>query len=52
MVAPHVTLSHDVEKEGISIIVESLVIKEQLGQQTKILGIQFVLATIQFKEGN
>lgn len=34
-----VVLGQDVEKEGLHIIVEGLVVQEQLGQQTQVLAV-------------
>lgn len=40
MKASAIKLGHDVEKEGIRVIVQCLVIQKELGQQTEILGVK------------
>ena len=40
MEAVGVVLGHDVEEEGVSVVVEGLVIQEQFGQQAEVLGIR------------
>ena len=35
-----VILCHDIEEEGVSVIVEGLVVQEQLCQEAQVLGIQ------------
>lgn len=34
-----VILGHDVEEEGVCVIVQRLVVQEALGQQTQVLGV-------------
>lgn len=50
MEASVVELSHHVEQEGICVVVESLMVEEELGQQTEVLGVAFVLSSIDFKK--
>lgn len=52
MKAPRIKLGHDIEQEGISVIVEGLVIQKQLGQEAEILGIHLVLPAVDLEEGN
>ena len=40
MEAVGVILCHDIEEEGVSVVVEGLVVQEQLCQQAQVLGIQ------------
>ena len=40
MEAVGVVLGHDVEEEGVSVVVEGLVIQEQFGQQAEVLSIR------------
>lgn len=47
-----VELSHHVEQEGVCVVVESLVVEEELGQQTEILSIAFVFSTIDLEKRN
>ena len=35
-----IVLSHDVEEEGVRVVVEGLVVQEQFSQQTEVLGIR------------
>ena len=44
-----VVLRHDIEQKRVRVIIQSLVIKKQLGYQTQILGIVLVFATVNFK---
>lgn len=46
-----VVLRHDVEEEGVCVIVQRLVVKETLGQKTQVLGVTLVLTSIDLKEG-
>ena len=34
-----VKLGHDIEQEGVCVVVESLVVQEQLGYQTEVLAV-------------
>ena len=47
-----VTLAHHVEEEGVGVVVESLVVQEQLGQQAQILGVSLVLPPVNLEEGD
>ena len=44
-----VCLSHDIEQEGLHVVVQRLVVEEQLGQQTQILAVDLVLLAVYFK---
>ena len=46
-----VILGQDVEKEGLHIIVEGLVVQEQLGQQTQVLTVDCAHISINLLEG-
>ena len=52
MVAEVVTLAHDVEQEGVSVVVKGFVVEEQLGQEAQILSVGLVLAAVDLKERN
>lgn len=52
MEAAVVELSHHVEQEGVRVVVESLVVEEELGQQTEILSVAFVLPAVDLEERN
>lgn len=48
MAAFLVLLAHDIEIEGIGVVVDGLVLDEKLGQQTQILTVQNLLVPIHF----
>ena len=47
-----VVLAENVEQEGLHVVVQGFVIQEQLGQQAKVLAVQFGLGTIHLQPGN
>ena len=47
-----VALAHHIEQEGVCVVVQGLMVQEQLGQQTEVLGIHFVFTAINFEERN
>ncbi len=50
MTAKFVALRHDIEQEGLNVIVESFRPQEKLGQQAEILTIDRVFATVDLEE--
>ena len=47
-----VMLAENVEQEGLHVIVQGFVIQEQLGQQAKVLAVEFGLGTIHLQPCN
>ena len=45
-----IDLGHDVEVEGIDVVVQSLVIEEELGQEAKILAVHTVVLAINLED--
>ena len=45
-----VALTHDIEEEGVGVVVQGLVVQKQLGQQTEVLGVILILPSVNFKE--
>ena len=43
--------SHDVEEEGVCVVVERLVIEEELGEEAEVLRVRLVLAAVDLEEG-
>ena len=43
-----VLLAHDIEKEGICVVVDGLMLDEELGQQAQILTVQNLLVPVHF----
>ena len=52
MISSVITLAHDIKEEGVRVVVQSFVIKKQLGKETQVLGVVFVLSSVNFKERN
>ena len=50
MEAVLVTLAHDVEQEGISVVVQRLVIEKKLCKKTQILGVRLILPAVDFEK--
>ena len=46
-----VTLAHHVEEEGVSVVVERLVVEEELGEEAEVLRVRLVLAAVDLEEG-
>ena len=44
-----IVLRHNIKQKRVRVVIQSLVIKKQLGYQTQILGIAFVFATVYFE---
>ena len=44
-------LGKHVEEKGVHVVVQRLMVKKQLGQQTQILTVQLVVAPVDFKHG-
>jgi hypothetical protein len=49
--AKFVVLGHDIEEEGLDIVIQRLRSKEQLGHQAEVLAIDRVLAAVDLEEG-
>ena len=47
-----VALTHDVEQEGIGVVVKRLVVEKQLCEQAQVLGVRFVLPSVDFEKRN
>ena len=52
MEAVCIELRHNVEEEGIRIVVQSFVVEEQLCKQTQVLRIVFVFTAVDLEEGD
>jgi len=52
VVATVVGLTHDIEEEGVRVVVKRFMVEKQLGQKAKILSVLFVLSAVDFEEGN
>ena len=44
--------SHDVEQEGVGVVIERLVIEKELGEETQVLRVGLVLAAVDLEEGD
>ena len=51
MAAVFVAGAHDVEEEGVDVIVEGFVIQEELGEETQVTAPSPLAAAIHFEEG-
>ena len=47
-----ITLTHDVEEEGVCVIVQRFVVQKQLCQEAQVLRVRFIFPAVYFKKWN
>ena len=52
MVTPVITFTHHVKQEGVCIIVQSLVVQKQFGEEAEILGVNSIFPSVNLEEGD
>lgn len=52
MCAVHVVLAHDVEKEGICVVVKCFVVEETFREEAEILGVGLMLSTVELEDAD
>ena len=52
MCTVHVVLAHDIEKEGICVVVKCFVVEEAFSEEAEILGVSLVLPTVELKDAD